>query len=279
MTFNEQFITQRLKDRLKKWYGIEINISTFHSLGYQIIREETGKKPQLLFDGKEKEQRKLIKDTFLEALHEEEFQKLFIEYLAYHLEQDLEEDSFEDKEEYYKYMHNKKYSTLNNIEVKSISERDIGNFLFLNGISFEYEPLVQWVDKSEDDKEYRPDFYLPYYDIYIEHWGVNEHHGVPPWFTKTTEEYLNLRKWKSSQFEKHHKTLVETWDFERNKDILIPNFKQNLLKANPEIKLAPLSYEELVERTNQFKEKRNEIVQLLLSFIRIAKSNFYKEAD
>ncbi|MHA1805590.1 MAG: UvrD-helicase domain-containing protein, partial [Promethearchaeota archaeon] len=270
---------KEMEDRLKKWYGIEINISTFHSLGYQIIREETGKKPQLLFDGKAKELRELINRIFLGALDEEEFQGLFIEYLAFHIEQDLEDDSFEDKEEYYKYMRNKKYSTLNNIEVKSISERDIGNFLFLHGITFEYEPIVQWVDESEEGKEYRPDFYLPDYNIYIEHWGVNERHEVPSWFTKTTEEYLNLRKWKLSQFEKHHQTLVETWDFERNNEVLIPNLKQNLLKVNPEIKFMPLSYEELIERIHEFKEKRNEVANLLLSFIQIAKSNFYKETD
>ncbi|GAG76126.1 unnamed protein product, partial [marine sediment metagenome] len=40
------------------------------------------------------------------------------------------EESFEHKQEYYRYMRNKKYTTLNNIEVKSIGERDIGNFLF-----------------------------------------------------------------------------------------------------------------------------------------------------
>ena len=240
-----------MKERLKRDYGIEIDISTFHALGRTILEEELGHAPKLLYDGDEKQIYDLIQNLFYEVLKQQIYQEILIEYLAYHSEQEFKEESFEDKEEYYKYMENKSYSTLNDINVKSISERDIGNFLFLHDIKFEYEPLVEWVDKDEEDKEYHPDFYLPDHDVYIEHWGLNKQNQVPPWFTKSSEEYLELRNWKLEQFENHDKTLIETWDYERISDDLIPNLKTKLKEVIPDLKLNPLSYDELVKRWQQ----------------------------
>ena len=267
---------REMEQRIKRNYRLDVKISTFHPLGWNIIRYETNKKPNLLFDGNEHDQNLLITDIFKNLLKEKEYQDTLIKYLAYHPEQEVKEDTFEDKEEYYRYMSNKKYSTLNNIEVKSIGERDIANFFFLHNIEFEYEPLVKWVDKDEDDKEYHPDFYLPDFDIYIEHWGLNENFEVSPWFTKTSQEYLELREWKLSQFEKHQKILVETWDYERKKGILISNLKNNLIQKNGEIEFIPIPYEELVEKVYNFKEQQGEISNLIVSFIRIAKSNYLK---
>ncbi len=268
-----------MKERLKKFYGIEIDISTFHALGRSIIEEELGHKPKLIFDGNEKKVYELIEKLFMDVLKEEKYQKILIEYLAYHSEQKVKQESFEDKEEYYNYMRNKKYSTLNDISVKSISERDIGNFLFLHGIQFEYEPLVEWVDESEEDKEYHPDFYLPDYDIHIEHWGLNINNQVPEWFTKTTEEYLELREWKLEQFKTHDKTLVETWDYEHSSEELIPRLKEKLKELFPKMEFTPLTYNELVEKTFEFKEKRNEVINLVGNFIKISKCNFFTVKD
>ncbi|MFX1479870.1 MAG: UvrD-helicase domain-containing protein, partial [Promethearchaeota archaeon] len=268
-----------MKERVRENYGIEIDISTFHALGRSIIEEELGHKPKLIFNGNEKKIYELIETLFMEVLKEEKYQNILIEYLAYHSEQEIEPESFENKEEYYEYMRNKRYTTLNDINVKSISERDIGNFLFLHNIKFKYEPLVEWIDESEEDKEYHPDFYLPDFDVYIEHWGLNKERQVPDWFTKTTEEYLELRAWKLDQFEKHHKRIIETWDYERLSEELIPKLKEKLINEIPKIEFNPLTYHELVEKTYEFKEKQNEIISLIGNFIKIAKCNFFTEQD
>ncbi|KKN62101.1 hypothetical protein LCGC14_0515430 [marine sediment metagenome] len=268
-----------MKERLKKNYGIEIDISTFHALGRSIIQEELGHKPKLVFDGSEKQIYDLIEKLFSDVLKKSKYQNLLIEYLAYHSEQKIRRESFEEREEYYKYMRNKNYSTLNDIFVKSISERDIGNFLFLHNIQFEYESLVEWVDESKEDKEYHPDFYLPVYNVYIEHWGLNKSNQVPEWFTTTSEEYLELREWKLEQFEKYNKILIETWDYERLSEDLIPNLKEKLKQAFPNIELTPLTYNELVDKTSAFKDRRKEVVNLVGNFIKISKCNFFKVQD
>jgi DNA helicase-4 len=125
-----------------------------------------------------------------------------------------------------------------------------------------------------EEKKYHPDFYLPKYDVYIEHWGLNKSLEVPEWFTITSEEYRQLIEWKLTQFEKHDKFLVETWDYERREGTLISNLERNLKKANEEIVFQPLSYHELVEMVYEFKENVYEVTKLISSFIKIAKSNF-----
>ncbi|MGQ4876574.1 MAG: UvrD-helicase domain-containing protein, partial [Promethearchaeia archaeon] len=266
---------REMRERLKKIYNIDIEISTFHALGRKIIKMETKQHPKLVSGVSE-----IIKEIFNNLLNDKRFLKLFLDYLSYHTEEEIEEESFEDKELYYKYMRNKKYTTLNNIEVKSISEKDIANFLFIHGIKFRYEPLVEWADHDEDfDKEYHPDFYLPEYDIYIEHWGLNRDFEVPEWFTLTSKEYCQKREWKLAQFEKHQKLLIETWEYERIEGNLISNLKSKLKKINSNIAFKPLSLEELIQRVSDFKNKKNDIITLIDSFIRIAKSNFLMEDD
>lgn len=55
--------------------------------------------------------------------------------------------------------------------------------------------------------------------------------------------------------------------------------KEKLILTNPKFEFILLSYKELVEKTYEFKEKRDEIAGLIVSFIKIAKSKFFTEND
>ena len=58
--------------------------------------------------------------------------------------------------------------------VHSKEEVVIANFLYLNGINYEYEKCYPHKIETDDGRKipYNPDFYLPDYDIYLEHFGV-----------------------------------------------------------------------------------------------------------
>ncbi len=265
---------QEMEKRLLSDYDIKINISTFHKLGKDIIYENTSEKPTLIFDRSDPSKEKdLFNKLFFRVIKQKGFRSIFLKYLAFCMDQEVEEASFSDKAEYHRYMKNRKYTTLNNKKVKSISERDIANFFFINEIDFVYESTADWAEVAEG-KKYDPDFYLPAYDIYIEHWGLNEKRQVPKWFSKTSEEYREERKWKLNQFKKHNKILVETWEYERTNNLLISNLKKNLIKLDDRITFSPMSYRDLVEKTFEFKEKTGEITDLIISFVKIAKSNY-----
>ena len=58
-------------------------------------------------------------------------------------------------------------------KVRSKSEKIISDFLFKYGIRTIYEKTVYYYPNETETITLRPDFYLPDYDYYIEHNGVN----------------------------------------------------------------------------------------------------------
>ena len=55
--------------------------------------------------------------------------------------------------------------------VRSKSEVIIDNFLYNNNIMHVYEKELIHYEKNGESKIIKPDFYLPNYNLYIEHWG------------------------------------------------------------------------------------------------------------
>ena len=62
------------------------------------------------------------------------------------------------------YPKGKFYTTLNGTKVRSKSEQYIADWLYRHSIPFEYERIVNFGDFS-----FKPDFYIPSADIYVEH--------------------------------------------------------------------------------------------------------------
>ena len=89
------------------------------------------------------------------------------------------------------------HTTLKHERVKSLEELMIANYLFLNGINYEYETPYHLIGKVSDwacnfkRNSYKPDFYLTDYDIYLEHFGITKDYRVP-WLNKKEEKrYLD----------------------------------------------------------------------------------------
>ena len=70
----------------------------------------------------------------------------------------------------------RKNLTLKGDKVKSLAEAKIANFLFINGIDYEYEKVYekQYYNKTSENKEYKPDFCIKNSDdeIWLEHFGI-----------------------------------------------------------------------------------------------------------
>ncbi|PIN89106.1 hypothetical protein COU60_04525 [Candidatus Pacearchaeota archaeon CG10_big_fil_rev_8_21_14_0_10_34_76] len=270
LAFNNLAVDE-IQKRMKDNFQIDgVNVTNFHKLGCHILHDETSTFPSLFEGAEDSKIRARLRLEFNELLKDKKYQELFLQYLSSHLEDDV---TFEEELEYYEYMRNKKYTTLRNEEVNSVAERDIANFFFIHDIEYEYEKEVDWI--KNNNQEYHPDFYLPKYDIYIEHWGLNRHNEVPAWFggKNPSEEYLKNKKWKINQFEKYKKNLVETWDYERIDGKLILNLMERLKTNIKKIKFERLSFEKIVEKTYSYKENAQEIIEMIASFINISKAN------
>ena len=75
--------------------------------------------------------------------------------------------------------------------VRSKSEKIISDFLFKYGIRTIYEKTVFYYPNNEETIELHPDFYLPDYDCYIEHNGIDTK-SYKANKTKTEEMYRAL---------------------------------------------------------------------------------------
>ena len=93
------------------------------------------------------------------------------------------EFDFKNGNEYHNYLRMNPPATIKGETVKSYGEMDIANYLFQNGIRYVYEAAYKDDTRTQKFGQYRPDFYLPDYDIYIEYFGIDKNGNVPAWFS------------------------------------------------------------------------------------------------
>jgi len=101
---------------------------------------------------------------------------MVVDYFLYYLKPYKTFEDFDNIDEYYKYMRETSPFTIDKIRVKSYQEAEIANFLTLNGIKYEYETKYKFDIPSTT---YKPDFYLPDYNVYIEHFAINKDNTSP----------------------------------------------------------------------------------------------------
>ena len=161
--------------------------------------------------------------------------------------------------------------------VRSQQEAMIANFLFENGIEYEYEPYLKL-----DNRGIRPDFLLTEYGIYIEHWAVGLKDGkeVTPW---TNGTYVKAKEEKLERYKRNNIKLVESfsYDFEKGKglDTGLEKLAQKLKDCG--VKFSPISEEERIKHIEKLKEKHllSSLENLLNSFLNLFKSAGYSSVE
>lgn len=163
-------------------------------------------------------------------------------------------------------------------QMKSIEEVVIANFLFVNGIEYEYEPEYKYVTSSKSYRQYKPDFYLPEYNIYIEHFGINENGRCPQYSRIEEMRYLQGLQWKRDIHKENGTIMAETYSFEHKKGLLIDKLKKILEKYN--IPLNPMTKEEILENIIALSESDTilDFYKLLNTFLNLFKASNFNEA-
>ena len=268
-----------LEERFKE-KNLKIQIRTFHSFGLSIIGEALGKKPDICpMTESTNNMSKFIKDTIRELMAAMgPFLKYFLEFVAYFSIPYKSESEFNSLGEYYDYQksHDMKtlkhkvelkgetrgtdLTTLKEETVKSHQELVIANFLTLNGIRYLYEEPYKYNTANYAKRQYKPDFYLPEYDIYIEHFGIDRNGNTAPYIDK--KAYLEGIKWKVSLHEEYETTLVQTFSYEFTEGVLLDNLKNKLLRYN--VVFRELELAEVTELLNET-DKNNKFFILLIS--------------
>ena len=125
-------------------------------------------------------------------------------------------------------------------------------------------------------RRYRPDFYLPDYDIYLEHFGVNRE-GKAIWLEdpKEIQKYSDSMEWKRKLHSKYNTKLLETYSYYRSENKLLDKLEQIL--KNEGVFFNKLSPEEIYEKLieNDKLDYFAGLILLIKSFISIFKGNAY----
>lgn len=183
--------------------GSGIRAVTFHAFGLDVIAEVTGTKPsvaQWVTDGSEVE----VLLAIIEELRQRdnafgrrwnEFRSVFgddlppfdAEFAALDLGQ-------------------RRFRTANGEYVRSRGEQRLADWLYYNGIRYEYERPYEHDTATREHSQYRPDFYLPDIPAYLEHWALDRA-GRPP---ASFAGYAENMAWKKDLHRQHGTTLLET---------------------------------------------------------------------
>ncbi len=96
--------------------------------------------------------------------------------------------------------------TLRGETVKSREEQLIADWLFFNGVQYQYEPRYKYDTADAQYSQYYPDFYYPAIDLYHEHFALDQDGNPPEHF----KGYADTVSWKRALHAQHQTQLVET---------------------------------------------------------------------
>jgi len=268
---------KQIVDRLEKQYAITgVNVSTFHKLGISVL-QKAGKMKSIL--GKN-ERPRLIKGIYQEEVKSKsDSYQAFLKYVKSLHDTEVKEaptaqlSTLEMKRTL-------PYTSINDIHVQSRAEKEILDFLLTSKLNeapilVEYEPEIEKLGK--------PDFCMPKYDLFIEHWGLNKDGEVPEWFSQTTEEYKENMERKKKWFAENNKLLVETFNYEYDEDhpesflqLLRDRILEKLqTKYDEDFRFGAMTYRELIEIVSESDRDwitEDRVAKDIFNFIKNAKT-------
>lgn len=166
------------RDFVRKHKWIEgLTVRTFHSFGYSLMRtygvNEFDNRFRIIGEEKSGEEDEFSKYIAPETAFEVFYKILILkcesrQYLLalkrYVLDYLVDKIHLKDHKITYLHKEGKYYTTLDGTRVRSKSEQFIADYLFRHSIPYQYEPQIRIQDFS-----FRPDFYIPAANLYIEH--------------------------------------------------------------------------------------------------------------
>ncbi len=274
---------KEMSERIELRCGRPLEARTFHALAYDIIGAVEGNKPSLAAHATDDKAFLALLKEILRALVEtvSEISKSIIWWFSYARLDEKSEWDFKQKHEYYAFIEKADLRTLQGERVKSFEELMIANWLYENGVEYEYEPDYEHHIADTGRRNYCPDFRLRNSGAYIEHFGVRRRKMGDGSYRFSTapfvdsDEYLAGMAWKREVHTSHETTLIETFSYEREDGRLLEALAE---KIAPFETLKPRSRETLFDRVVELKQV-DSFVQLLGTFLRHYKGGGYSLAD
>ena len=260
-----------MKARLQEETTNNICVSTFHRFGYSVLTSVEGKKPNIFT----KSASPILEEELRKQLNDFKYKKRFLRFISrqgIHEQTDLSEN-IRSIEEYKNYISKYKPITFGKELVKSYGELKIANFLRENGIDYIYEKSYEYDTATEKFAQYKPDFYLTKYNIYIEYFGIDKNGHVPDWFEgdNPTLSYSEGMKWKRKIHKKYGTKLIECYAYEDFEGNLEEKLEKKLKEQNVEFKNIPL--EDIFIEKKEYQKIIHSFISTTLTIINLSKNN------
>lgn len=287
-----------LKEKIQGALGIECNINTFHSTGNDIIRKNCPEEKINIVENS-----KLyfvIRDYFRgSVLQNESMVNKLIMFFASYFDAPYEGSDLNgffnniaksnfstmrsDLEDFKREVidaRTKKSVTIQNEVLRSHQEVEIANFLYLNKIDYEYEPIYQY-NIEYSHKPYTPDFIISQGNrqAYIEHFGLTENGNNDRYSQEEIMQYQKAIRDKIWTHKQHGTILIYTYSAYNDGRPLTVHLKE-ALEANG-FELKPRSNKEVMEMLVAGEENRyiRKLINLICRFISNFKVNGYRADD
>lgn len=158
-------------------------------------------------------------------------------------------------------------------KVRRLDDLIISNFLFLNGISYKYDYLYPYEAENSFKRKVKMNFYLPDYDLYLEHFSIDEK-GHSKFLTKYEEQkYIAEINLKRTLHSTNCTKLVETYSYYNKDKSLISHLQSILLKNNVVFQNANLKDIFKKIYIDQKDKHFEEFIKLISTFLSLFKSN------
>ncbi len=247
---------KEISGRVKQCCGVSVTATTFHALAYRIIAEVEGTAPPLAAHASDDAAyNALLREILFEQVANDAGTVLLLLRWFHEFFVPIRNSwDFETKHDYFRYIESHELRTLRGEKVRSFEELEIANWLYMNGIAYEYEPIYEYKLPDASRKAYTPDFRLKESGVYIEHFGVrreldatgNERLTTAPFIDR--EQYLAGMEWKRQVHAAHGTTLIETFSYEKSEGRLTFGLRE---KLSPYVELKPLPPESVFDRLSK----------------------------
>ena len=280
------------EDLQAKINGIDprLEAKTFHELGLEIL-SETQKKKFMVED-----QFKAIIESYFrdELVHRPKMMQEILMYYGLYLSPNEHAEKYHDEGELYAALKKTDFQTLKSQllsytndftqretikkeHVKSFEEMALANWYFIHGVKYRYEAPYEIDVSTLDRRQYSPDFYLPDYHIYHEHYGIDRSGKAEQFGGPEAERYVEDMQWKRQLHLLNRTTCIETYSYEFEEGTVFDELEREL--KNQGVEFHPLSEKETYAALESIYQKRafKSFITLIRTFLSLYKSNYQDE--
>ena len=268
----------------------EINVSTFHKLGLDILKSVYDK-PFLVEEQYDAIIEKYFRDELIKK--QDMLNNVFC-FLTLYFRSNFNMKKYNDIGEEYEELKNENHTTIKDLLsavsrsnnkrttikkelVRSDQELILANFYFINGINYEYEKPYKIYTSTQNKKQYTPDFYLVDYDIYHEHYGIDEFGKCKQYNAADEAKYLESMEWKRKTHELNQTKCIETYSYEFNNGTIFSKLEETL-KANGVV-FNKISTDQMVKILNSkyYGLNMKSFINLVKTFVSLYKAQHENE--